>query len=120
MPRYPRPVLLVALALLPFTGFAHTPGEAAREMSASARLWLDSLSPEQRKTAMFAVTDAERENWHYIPKSREGLPFAKMDEPQRKLARALLASGLSEHGLLQAESVIALERVLRAIECAAH
>jgi hypothetical protein len=43
-----------------------------------------------------------------------------MDEKQRTLARALLASGLSERGLLQAESVMALERVLRAMEHATH
>jgi len=120
MPRYPRLVLIMVLSFLPFTGFAHSSGEAAMEMAAAARTWLDSLSAEQRQIAVIALSSSERENWHYIPKAREGLPFAKMDERQRTLARALLASGLSEHGLLQAESVIALEQVLRAIEGAAH
>lgn len=120
MPRYPRLVLISAFVFLPFAGFAHSPDEAAADMSAAARTWLDSLSAEQRQAAVLEMSNPERENWHYIPKAREGLPFAKMDEPQRALARALLASGLSQHGILQAESVIALERVLRAIEGAAH
>lgn len=85
-------------------------------MAVAADQWLASLASDQRKNAVFPVADAEREDWHYIPKSREGLPLAQMNESQRRLARALLSSGLSSHGLHQAEAVIALENVLRAVE----
>jgi hypothetical protein len=115
-----RVLLALLLAALPGIAFCHSPQEAAAEMAASANRWLDSLSEQQREAAQFAVNNPERENWHYIPKAREGLPLAKMTEPQRKLAHALLASGLSEHGLLQADAVIALEQVLRQMEGAAH
>jgi hypothetical protein len=89
-------------------------------MNDAARAWLAALTPEQRGIATLELASEERENWHYVPKSREGLALAQMTESQRQLARALLASGLSQHGLLQADSVIALERVLRAIENSAH
>jgi Protein of unknown function (DUF3500) len=120
MLRYPRLVLIAVVALLPLVSVGHSPEEAGREMAAAAQSWLDSLTADQRKNATFDFPDKERLNWHYIPKSREGLSLANMDDGQRKLARNLLASGLSEHGLLQAEAVIALENVLRIIEDSAH
>lgn len=89
-------------------------------MSDAAKAWLAALTSEQRGIANLELSSEERENWHYVPKSREGLSLGKMTEPQRQLARALLSSGLSQHGLLQADSVIALERVLRVIENSDH
>ena len=120
MSRYPCLVLIVAIALLPLTGSGHSPAEAAQEMAVTAQSWLDSLTPELRKKAVIDFGDKERANWHYIPKSREGLPLAEMNDAQRKLAKALLASGLSGHGVAQVEAVVALENVLRAIENSAH
>lgn len=120
MPRL-TPLACVLLLLVSFVcGRAHSPGEATEDMTDAAKVWLSSLSPEQRHVAVIDLESDERENWHYVPKSREGLALAKMDDTQRKLARSLLASGLSQHGLLQADSVIALERVLRATENSAH
>jgi hypothetical protein len=120
MPRYPRLVLLAALALFPALGFSHSTEEAVKEMATAAQAWAGSLTPDQHKAAVFAFADQERENWHYIPKARQGVPFKSMTEAQRKLARALLESGLSPQGLAQADKVMALEQVLFAIEHAAH
>ena len=120
MLRYPRSVLVAVIALLPLAGFAHSSEEAGREMATAAQSWLDSLTADQLKNTVFDFPDKERMNWYYIPKSREGLSLAKMNDSQRKLARDLLASGLSEHGLLQAEAVIALENILRVIEDSAY
>jgi hypothetical protein len=120
MPRYPRLFLHAVLALCPVIGFSHSTGKAVVEMVNAAEAWTSSLTPEQRKAAVFAFADQERENWHYIPKARQGVPFKAMTEPQRKLARALLESGLSQHGMVQADMVMALEQVLFAIEHAAH
>jgi hypothetical protein len=120
MPRLPRWSGLLCLLTLPLAARAHSPAPAATEIAAAAQAWLDALTPAQRQTATFPLPDAERENWHYVPKGRAGLPLARMTEPQRRLARALLASGLSQRGLVQAEAVIALEGVLRAIEHADH
>lgn len=120
MPRL-TPLACVLLFLTSFAcSHAHSEGEAIEDMTGAAQAWLAALSAEQRGAAAIELTSPERENWHYVPKSREGLPLAKMDATQRSLARALLASGLSQHGLLQADAVIALERVLRAVENSDH
>jgi hypothetical protein len=120
MPRYPRLALLAALALFPAAGFSHSTEEAVKEMATAAQSWAGSLTPEQHKAAVFAFADQERETWHYIPKARQGVPLKSMTESQRKLARALLESGLSHQGLAQADMVMALEQVLFALEHAAH
>jgi hypothetical protein len=120
MSRYPRLALSTAIALLPVAGFCHSTDEAIREMTVAARAWTGSLTPAQHKDAVFELTAAERENWHYIPRARQGIPFKAMTEVQRRLARTLLKSGLSEHGLAQADMVIALERVLFDLEKAPH
>lgn len=120
MPRYPRLALLTAIALLPVFGFGHSTGEAIKEMAAAAQTWTRSLSPDQQKEAVFAFADAERENWHFIPRARKGVSFKAMTEPQRKLARSLLESGLSDQGIAQSDMVMALEQVLFAIEKAPH
>ena len=120
MPHYPRLVLIAAIALLPVAGFSHSTKEVIGEMADAAHNWADSLTPAQHKDAVFALTDTERENWHYIPRARKGVPFKAMTDPQRKLARTLLESGLSQHGIAQADMVMALERVLLEIENAAH
>jgi len=120
MPRYPRLALLALLALVPLSGLAHPTKEAADEMAAAARAWTGSLTADQQQIAVFPFPAKERENWHYIPRTRQGLPFKAMSDPQRQLARALLASGLSHEGMEQAEMVMALERVLFELEHAAH
>lgn len=120
MPRYPRLALFTVLGLLPLAGFSHSTQEAVGEMAAAARAWSGALTAGQRKDAVFAFPDKERENWHYIPRTRQGIPFKAMTDPQRKLARALLESGLSHRGIEQAGMVMALEKVLFEIEHAEH
>ena len=120
MPRYSRLFLTAIMALLPLAGFGHPPEAAGREMAAAAQAWLDSLSPDQRKSAVFEFADGERENWFYVPIARKGLPLKAMNADQQKLARGLLAAGLSQRGQLQAEAIIALENVLHTMEGTAH
>jgi hypothetical protein len=83
------------------------------EMVRAAKTFLDGLTPEQRGKAVFAFEDAERLNWHFIPRDRRGLPLKEMSEAQRTQARALLQSGLSQRGYLKANTIIELELVLR-------
>jgi hypothetical protein len=65
---------------------------------------------------VFAFTDAERMNWHYVPRRREGLPFKDMKPAARAAARELMKTSLSATGYAKALNVIALEDVLRQIE----
>ena len=83
-------VFSVDAANLP-SSVAELPKPAA-EMAAAAVALRASLTPEQEKRMTFAFDDKERLNWHFIPRQRNGLPLKDMNEDQRKLALALLAT----------------------------
>ena len=85
-------------------------------MVLAANAVLDSLGAEQRKAATFELGGAEHEDWHFIPRSRKGVSFAKMTPFQRERLRSLLRVGLGDAGLKKAEQVRALETVLQRIE----
>lgn len=107
--------LLLTLAL-PVTPLAVHAQDAAAGMAAAATAWLQSLEPAKREQAAFPIDAAERENWHYVPRSRTGVRLGAMTGAQRDLARKLLAAGLSERGRLQVEAIVALENVLAEME----
>jgi Protein of unknown function (DUF3500) len=89
---------------------------SATAMAASAERFLAALTADERKQAAFPFDAEERLNWHYIPRPRKGLPIKAMTEPQRQLARALLKTGLSQHGYLTATSIMDLETILGDLE----
>ena len=64
---------------------------------------------------MFALGDAERLNWHYVPRGREGVPFKSMPAPARAAAHELMKASLSVVGYGKASNIISLEEVLRRI-----
>lgn len=104
--------LLAVLSACP-TLFAHTDAE---EMSEAAAAFLAALTPEQQAKARFQFTDAERENWHFIPRARLDLPIKEMMPAQRALAHALLATGLSQRGYVKAATIMSLEQILYDME----
>jgi hypothetical protein len=122
--------LLLALSASVFTtvAFAEDPkaagliaapadvAKASREMAAAARKFLDCLSPEQLATAGFEFTNNERFNWHFIPKPRNGLTLKDMSDDQRALAKALLASGLSQQANTKAMTIMSMEQILHDME----
>ena len=86
-------------------------------MQNAAIALLQSLRPQQKRKIGIAFDDeAERENWHYIPRDRAGLPLKEMDPPQRLLAHGLVKTGLSERAYAKVCSIIDLEPVLAAVE----
>jgi len=85
-------------------------------MSEAAAAFLASLSPHQAQQVKFAYDDAERLNWHFIPRVRKGLPIRELEgEPLRK-AHALMQTGLSPAGYAQALDIMGLEEVLYLLE----
>ncbi|TGD86299.1 DUF3500 domain-containing protein [Mycolicibacterium sp. CH28] len=77
-----------------------------------ALLW--SLDPTQRLECEFAMDDAARLDWDFIPKpDRHGIPLSRLNSHQRTLVQSLLACSLSEQGYSQALQIMALENVLR-------
>ena len=83
------------------------------DMLQAAEAFLASLSPAQRSKALFEFDDAERLNWHFVPRARRGLPLGEMSAEQQGLARGILRAGLSQRGYLTASTIIELELVLR-------
>lgn len=112
----PTPRLLV-LALLGLVAalrtFAH---EVPAEMLAAANTFLGTLSAEQKKLATYPLTDAERENWNFVPIARQGLTFKKMTTEQYALGVALLRSGVSHTGVARVQAIMALEFILKELE----
>jgi hypothetical protein len=97
----------------------HSPEDIAKvahEMSDSANYFLNALSDEQKAKAVYELKNDERLNWHFIPKKRNGLPFKEMTPSQRALGQALVASGLSGRGFMNAVTISTLEDILAEIE----
>jgi hypothetical protein len=107
-----------AVAALAFPGSAHAQvADAGRQaMAGAATAFLGTLDARQRRRATFAIGDAERMNWHYVPRGRAGLTFKDMSTAARAAAHELMKASLSAVGYAKAVNVIQLEEVLRQIE----
>ena len=53
-----------------------------------------------------------REDWHYVPRSRPGVPLGRMSPPQTAAAWDLLGTLLSERGREQVRGLLRLEGIL--------
>ena len=85
-------------------------------MTAAAQALLDVTPAAQRSQLQLAFALEARTDWNYTPRSRTGIAFKAMGTEQRQAAQRLLASALSEPGLLKVRSIIALEIALRELE----
>ncbi|HYG76638.1 MAG TPA: DUF3500 domain-containing protein [Planctomycetota bacterium] len=118
MPILRRLPFLAALALaLSVTLRAHEGHDAevqkiSRDMADAATYFLNALTDEQRAKATYELKNDERLNWHFIPKTRNGVSLKEMTQSQRALAQALLASGLSARGYISAVTISTLEDIL--------
>ncbi len=109
--RWLLPTLALVASATP--SFAH---HVETDMLAAAKNFLVTLTPEQLQKASFAMDDAERKNWHFIPRKRLGLTLKEMTPEQRLVAQALLASGMSSRGYSKATTVMSLEALLAELE----
>ena len=106
--------LTLAAVFAPLTVQAHKC--AVTDMASAANLFITTLDDNQKKEAVFEWKYDKMEGWHFVPdridngkKMRHGLPIKKMTPRQRILAHALLSSGMSNKGYLQASIVMMLE-----------
>jgi hypothetical protein len=111
----PTPRLLLGFILI-FAAPLLRAHETAAEMVAAAGKFLGALNADQKKQATYALTDAERENWNFVPIERNGLPFKKMSTEQHALGLALLRTGLSHTGMARANAIMSMEFVLKELE----
>lgn len=84
----------------------------AERMADSARHFLSALDADQTSRASFAFDDEERFNWHYVPRSREGLPYNALAPGQRRLADRLVGTVLSDSGLAKVFGIMYLDQLL--------
>jgi hypothetical protein len=104
--------LLLAAAAKP----AYERWKTGALMTEAARNFLASLTPEQRAKAMLPFDDANRKDWHFIPRARKGIPLKELRPEQQQLAHAFLSSGLSRRAYIQAVTIMSLDQVLLEIE----
>lgn len=88
----------------------------AQHAEKAARQFLHSLDTAQLAKAQFSWEDAERFNWHFVPRTRKGLPLKDMNAAQRAAAYALLKRCMSSSGYKKATAIAQMEYVLRALE----
>lgn len=104
--------LLFLLALFALPGASVRAHDAGPQMANIASALLSILDEDQKKAAIFPFDAEERLNWHFIPRTRQGLAMKDMKPQQRLLANALLNSGLSHDGALKAFTIMSLEEHL--------
>src|SRR5437773_1684872 len=114
--------MLLALALVATMAsvayVSQRPDPPATKMALAAQKFIDSLTADQKKTALFDFDSGERTNWHFVPlqdkdkkPTRKGLRLQEMKADQKKLALALVAAGTSETGNKQATTIMSLESI---------
>ncbi|MEZ5489672.1 MAG: DUF3500 domain-containing protein [Gammaproteobacteria bacterium] len=86
------------------------------DMIDSLTLFLSSLSDDQTDKAMYSFDDEERFNWHFIPRTRNGISFNDLNGNQQILASQVLQTFLSGTGYRKVEQIRSLESVLKEIE----
>jgi hypothetical protein len=113
--------LLIAGSLIAAlgAGVAVSAQRSASAMVTAANAFLAALTPEQRKLVMFELDSAERTRWNFIPDEafpRSGIQMKALTTAQRKLAHALLQTGLSQRGYMTYNGIMELEAVLKVVE----
>jgi hypothetical protein len=119
-------IVLVFTAILSLVGVAYVSQRteaSATKMAAAAQKFVNSLTPEQRKQALYDFDSKERTRWFFTPQqdknkraTRKGLPLQDMTAEQKKLALALVEAGTSQIGNAQATTIMSLEAILKELE----
>ena len=115
----PRVVLALGLACVFAAGVVISAQRATATMATAATQFSECADAGAAQQATFPMDSEERLRFNFIPTEtfpRNGLLLKDMTEPQRKLAHALLRSGLSQRGYDTYTAIIQLENILREIE----
>ena len=112
-------VTLTAVAALT-AGITVARQRSASAMAVAATAFAESLTPEQRQRAVFAMENTdERTRWNFIPTDqfpRNGIALADMNAAQRRAAHDLLRAALGQGGYMTATQIMDLENILHEIE----
>ncbi|HTE34563.1 MAG TPA: DUF3500 domain-containing protein [Chryseolinea sp.] len=86
------------------------------DLPAKANAFLATLSEPLKLKAQYKFDDEERFNWHFVPKSRNGVCFRDFNDAQSAAAMSLLKASLSAQGYEKTTAIISLENVLKVVE----
>lgn len=95
---------------------AHPSAAAASRMREAAEKVLAALPEAARAKVQRDFSDPDRLDWHFTPRSRNGVAFKELDAKGRDAIHALLRQALSATGYRKVVNIIELEIVLREIE----
>ncbi len=113
-------LLLLALTTLSIAATgqdrSHPTRSAAGNMRLAATHFVATLPDKLSRDALRPFDDADRVNWHFTPRSRNGISFKALDAKQQEAVHALLKQALSVQGYRRVTNIIELELVLREIE----
>jgi hypothetical protein len=111
------PILLMGLAATAAgQDKGHASAPAAAKMRAAAERLVAALPGAGRAQAVRSFEDRDRLDWHYTPRSRNGIPLKELDKAGREAVHDLLRAALSAPGYRKVVNIIELELVLREIE----
>lgn len=108
--------LLVAALGAAAQGKPQTSVAAAPQMREAADRFLATLPAQLRAQAVRPFDDRDRIDWHYTPRSRNGVALKALDANAREAVHALLRTALSVPGYRKVVNIIELELVLRELE----
>lgn len=89
-----------------------TLGQDATTPHSAAAVFLGSLTNDQRMQTARSFEDPKRENWHFVPRKRQGVAIKELDDTQQQNLEVLLKTCLSDAGHEKAIGAITLEGVL--------
>jgi hypothetical protein len=89
---------------------------AQTSLEIRANAFLNSLDSKLKSKAQYTFKDGERLNWHFVPRSRNGVPLHDLNSEQKNAAFALLKESLSQQGYQKATDIIVLEKILQRVE----
>lgn len=94
----------------------HPSAPIAAKMRVSVERFVAALPEKSRAQAVRPFEDRDRVDWHYTPRSRNGIALKDLDPAGREAVHGLLRVALSASGYRKSVNIIELELVLREIE----
>ena len=91
-------------------------GRARSRLADAARAYVATLDPAQRERGVLPFDAANRRDWHFVPRERQGLKLADLGEEQKRRLHALGGLALSARGLERVRGIVELESILAELE----
>ena len=87
----------------------------ANEISNSVKVFINSLSEDQKQIALLDLTDSARLKWNNLPvglRPRAGIKVGSLTDAQRIQLHRILSASLSSQGYLKATGIMHLDNLL--------